>query len=621
MPESGLMKKNLAGFLIAFLLCTGLGQASAQGGVRIDLNNLETTSFPVMTAGLDVFDASGNFVTGLSPETITLLEDNQPRPVTIEEFQPGVDFALALDPGAYFAYRDARGLTRFDKVVQVVRDWAAAHADSLGDDLSLVPIGGVPLMHSDSSAAFLSTLDAYQPTLQTILSSPQTLSLAMDAVSEPRSGSGMKPVVLYITSIPTAGNIPVLQNLTQRAVDQMIRVHVWIVTSPDLSSTSGATALKDIAIQTGGQWVLFSGTEPLPSPEEYLAPLRHAYRLEYSSAIQASGGHTLSAQVNLNGETVASASLPFELDVQSPNPILVAPPEQIIRTAPDERTTETALFLPSQQLIDIIIEFPDGHTRPLVRTALYVDGIQVEENTAAPYDQFSWDLSGYSISGQHLLTVEAMDGIGLSKVSLGIPVQVTVVQPRFGLLPWLSRNRSWVALAAALSAGMGLGVILVRGRSRKHPPGTGRRASPSDPLTQSIPPGGSTRAQHLPWTRSVKTPEAHLVRLKDDGQPVTAPSIPIAQAEIVFGSDPIQATRILDDPSVSPKHARLIVSQGEYVLSDEKSTAGTWVNYEQVIEPRRLQHGDVIHIGRVSYRFLLRRQMEIPLPQVIPLKK
>jgi len=615
------MKKNLAGFLIAFLLCTGLGQASAQGGVRIDLNNLETTSFPVMTAGLDVFDASGNFVTGLSPETITLLEDNQPRPVTIEEFQPGVDFALALDPGAYFAYRDARGVTRFDKVVQVVRDWAAAHADSLGDDLSLVPIGGVPLMHSDSSAAFLSTLDAYQPTLQTILSSPQTLSLAMDAVSEPRSGSGMKPVVLYITSIPTAGNIPVLQNLTQRAVDQMIRVHVWIVTSPDLSSTSGATALKDIAIQTGGQWVLFSGAEPLPSPEEYLAPLRHAYRLEYSSAIQASGGHTLSAQVNLNGETVTSASLPFELDVQSPNPILVAPPEQIIRTAPDERTTETALFLPSQQLIDIIIEFPDGHTRPLVRTALYVDGIQVEENTAAPYDQFSWDLSGYSISSQHLLTVEAMDGIGLSKVSLGIPVQVTVVQPRFGLVPWLSRNRSWVALAAALFAGMGLGVILVRGRSRKHPPGTGRRTSPSDPLTQSIPPGGSTRAQHLPWTRSAKTPEAHLVRLKDDGQPVTAPSIPITQAEIIFGSDPIQATRILDDPSVSPKHARLIVSQGVYVLSDEKSTAGTWVNYEQLTEPRRLQHGDVIHIGRVSYRFLLRKPMEIPLPQVIPLKK
>jgi pSer/pThr/pTyr-binding forkhead associated (FHA) protein len=121
--------------------------------------------------------------------------------------------------------------------------------------------------------------------------------------------------------------------------------------------------------------------------------------------------------------------------------------------------------------------------------------------------------------------------------------------------------------------------------------------------------------------RSVRAPEAHLVRLKDDGQPLTAPSIPIAQVETIFGSDPIHATRILDDPSVSPLHARLYVSQGEYILSDEKSTAGTWVNYEQVTSPRRLRHGDVIHIGRVSYRFLLRKPPEIPPPRVFPLKK
>ncbi len=621
MPESRLMRNNLAGFLVVFLLFTGLGRASAQGGARLELYNLETASFPVMTAGLDVFDASGNFVTGLTPESITLLEDDQPRLATVAEFQPGVEFALALDPGTYFSYRDARGVTRFDKVVQTVREWALMHADSLGDDMSLVPLGGIPLMHSDTSASFVSTLDAYQPNLQTIFSSPQTLSLAMDAVSEPPSAPGMKPAVLYITSLPTAANIPILQNLTQRAVAQKIRVTIWIVTSPDLFSTSGATALKDLAIQTGGQWVLFSGEEPLPSPEEYLAPLRHAYRLEYSSAIQVSGGHTLGVQVSLNGETITSASLPFELDVQSPNPILVAPPEQIVRTAPDERTTDTTLFLPSRQSIDAIIEFPDGYTRPLVRTALYADGILVDENTAAPFDQFSWDLSGYSVSGQHLLTVEAVDSIGLSKVSLGIPVMVTVVQPRFGLLPWLARNRSWVALAAALLAGIGLGAILVRGRGRKHPAGTGRRASPGDPLTQSIPPGGRTRLPQKSGMRSVRAPEAHFVRLKDDGQPLTAPSIPIAQVETIFGSDPIHATRILDDPSVSPLHARLYVSQGEYILSDEKSTAGTWVNYEQVTSPRRLRHGDVIHIGRVSYRFLLRKPPEIPPPRVFPLKK
>jgi hypothetical protein len=426
---------------------------------------------------------------------------------------------------------------------------------------------------------------------------------------------------LYITSLPTAGDLPVLQNLTQRAVAGHIRVHVWIVASQDSFSTSGATALKDLAIQTGGQYVLFSGEEPLPSPEIYLAPLRHAYRLTYSSGILTSGGHTLTAQVSLNGETVTSAALPFELEVQPPNPIMVALPVQIVRTAPDERTTAVSSFLPTQQTISIIIEFPDGRTRPLVRTSLYVDGVLADENTAEPFDQFAWDLSGYATSGQHILTVEAVDTFGLSKVSLGVPVLVTVVRPQVGLLPWLSRNSLWVALGAILLAGGGLGAILTRSRVKKRRSATAGRGSRRDPLTQSVQTEGGKRGLRLPWNRPAKPSGAYLVRLKDDGQPIAAPPIPITMPEITFGSDPIQATHILDDPSISPLHARLKVEHGEYILSDEKPAAGTWINYEQLTTPRHLQHGDVLHIGRLSYRFLLHKPPEHPKPQVIPTKK
>jgi len=319
--------------------------------------------------------------------------------------------------------------------VQVVKEWAAAHPDSLDDDLSLLPTGGTPATHLATTAAFSDALAAYQPKLLSLVSSPETLSRALDVVSETTSQTGRKPVVLYITSIPAAGDIPVLQNLTQRAVAEHIRVHIWIVASKDFFSKPGATALKDLAIQTGGQYFPFSGDEPLPSPENYLAPLRHAYRLEYSSSILTSGGHTLTVQVNLNGETVTSAALPFELDVQPPNPILLAPPEQIVRTAPDERTTAASSFLPTQQPISIIIEFPDGRTRSLVRTALYVDGVLADENTAEPFDQFTWDLSGYATSGQHILTVEAVDNFGLSKVSLGLPVLVTLSGRRLVCCP------------------------------------------------------------------------------------------------------------------------------------------------------------------------------------------
>lgn len=613
------MRKFLAIFLSVFLLFTGVTAARAQSAARLSLFALQTDSFPTMTTGLDVFDSAGNFITGLTPDAVTLLEDDQPRPLnSLEELQPGTEFALALDPGMYFSYRDANAVTRFDKVVQVIKEWAAAHPDSLGDDLSLLPNGGTPAVHLTATAAFSEALAAYQPNLLGIVSSPQTLSLALDAVSEPVSQAGSKPVVLYITSVPAAGDIPALQNLTQRAVAGHIRVHVWMVASRDFFSTSGATALKDLAIQTGGQVVLFSGEEPLPSPEIALAPLRHSYRLTYSSGILTSGGHTLTAQVSLNGEMVTSNPQSFDLDVQPPNPILVAPPEQIVRTAPDERTTDTLTFLPARQPVNIIIEFPDGRTRPLVRTALYVDGVLADENTVEPFDQFTWDLTAYASSGEHILKVEALDGIGLSKVSLGVPVLVTVVRPQVGLLPWLSRNSLWVALGAILLAGGVLGVTLVRSWVKRRRSAATGRGSSRDPLTQPVQAGRGKRGIRLPWSRPVKPSDAYLVRLKDDGQPVTAPAIPVTVPEMTFGSDPLQVTRILDDPSVSPLHARLKEEHGAYFLLDESTVAGTWVNYEQLTTPRSLQHGDVLHIGRLSYRFMLRKPPDRPAPQVIP---
>ena len=616
------MRKTLPLFFSIYLLFAGLMRVQAQTSSRVSLYDLQTGSFPTITAGLDIFDSTGNFVTGLTSDSITLLEDNQPRSLTsIEELQPGVQFALALDPGPYFAYRDANAVSRYDKIIQVITAWSATHPDSLGDDLSLVPTDGTVSTHLGTTAAFSEALGAYHPNLQSITSSPETLSRALDVVSETPPQAGMKPVVLYITSVPTADAIPALDNLTQRAVDQNIRVNVWIVASTDFFSTSGATALKDLAIRTSGQYFLFSNVEPLPSPELYLTPLRHSYLLTYSSGVLTSGGHTLMVKVNLSDGMVTSAPLTFDLSILPPNPILVSPPVQIVRTAPDTRTTAIESFIPTLQPIDIIIEFPDGRQRPLVRTTLYVDGQKAAENTSEPFDQFKWDLRNYTVSGQHVLTVEAVDSFGLSKVSLGVPVMVTIVRPQVGLLPFLSRNSQWVALAAILIAGVGVGMTLAWSWRKKHRPGKTAKKFHHDPLTQSVQDNGQRHGLRLPWRRPARLSEAYLVRLKDDGLPITSPSIPVITPEMIFGSDPIQATRILDDPSVSPLHARLREENGKYILSDEKSAAGTWVNFERLTTPRRLQHGDIVHIGRFSYRFMLRSSPERPAPKVTPIKK
>jgi FHA domain len=612
------MRKFQALILCIYLLFAGLipAHAQEQSSARVSLYSLQTGDFPTISAGLDVTDPAGNVVTGLKPEAITLLEDNQPRPLTsLQEVQTGVEIAMALDPGPTFAFRDANAVTRYDKIVQVLKDWAASHPDTLGDDLSLIPTYGTLSTHLAKTAAFSDALAAYLPNLQFITPSLNTLARALDTVSEPAPQAGMKRTVLFVTSPTSVDAIPTLRNLTERAKAQNVRVDVWIVASVDFFPSSGATALKDLAIQTGGQYVLFSGEEPLPGLEMVLAPLRNTYRLTYRSGILTTGGHTLTVQANLDGETVTSEPFPLELNIQPPNPILVAPPEQIVRHSPDEHTTTTTAFLPNQQSIDIIIEFPDGRTRPLVSTTLFVDSQKVAENTAEPFDHFSWDLRDYASSGQHILSVEAVDSFGLSKVSLGVPVTITIIKPQFGLMPFLSRNSLWVALAAILLSGAVLGVILAGGRIRRQSR-LAERESKIDPLTQPVEGVTGRRSIRLRLKHPVKQPDAYLVRLKDDGQPVTAPPIPVNTPEMTFGSDPMLVTRILDDPSVSPLHARLREKNGEYILSNEKSTAGTWVNYELLTAPRRLQHGDVLHIGRLAYRFMLRKPPERPAPQI-----
>lgn len=616
------MRKFPLLLLVFLLLFTGLIPAGAQSQAapRLNLYSLQTGSYPTISAGLDVFDSSGNVISGMQADAITLLEDDQPRPLkTLEETQLGVVFALALDPGPFFAYRDANAVSRYDKVVQVIKDWLATHTDTLGDDLSLVPTYGTLSAHLETTAAFTDALAAYQPDLPTITPSLNTLARALDTVSEKTPQPGMKRAVLLVSSPTSVDDLPTLQNLTEHAVAQQVRVDVWIVASADFFSAPGATALKDLAIRTGGQYTTFSGVEPLPSPEGTLAPLRPTYRLTYVSGLLASGEHTLLAQASLEGETISSQALTFALDIQPPNAILVAPPEQIVRQAPDARTTVATAFVPDQQPIDIIVEFPDGRTRPLVRTTLFVDGQKVAENTAEPFDTFIWDLSGYATSGQHSLSVEAVDSLGFSKTSLSVPVLVTIVKPQYGLLPFLSRNSLWVALIAILFAGAVLGVILAGGRIRRRMRPAERKAA-LDPVTQPVATVKSGHNLRVPWKRPAKPAEAYLVRLKDDGQPMTAPPIPISTPEITFGSDPLQVTRILDDPSVSPLHARLREQNGEYILSDEKSVAGTWVNYVALTAPQRLQHGDVLQIGKLSYRFMLRKPPEQPSPKITPTK-
>ena len=629
------MRKFLLILLGLLVLAGSNSTVRAQNGGSARLSLVDAQGFPTVTALLDVYDDQGTPITNLGPENVTILEEGQPRDVSeLVESAPPAQIVVAVNPGPPLAIRDGGGIERFERVTEVLAGWAGARIDPF-DDLSLVSIAGPIITHAEPSDWAVS-LTSYRPDFRSTIPNIQSLAIALNTVNEPTPIPGMKRAILLITPHMDDPNIvQVINDFIAQALESDVRVSVWFVDGEMYFETPSATAFKSLAQQTGGSYFAFSGLETFPDPESYFAPLRHLYSLSYNSTLTTSGSHSLVAEIQIPTGTITSESQTFDLDVQPPNPILVMPPIQIVRQAPADDPFNTELLLPEQQQIEIIIEFPDNHPRPLTRTTLYVDGIPVAQNDAEPFDRFVWDLSAYDASGEHALVVGVVDSLGMNKASISVPVVVTVVHAPTGPQAFLARYRTQIALGAILLAGGILLVILLSSRLRirsRQERRTARQRS-IDPVTQPVqiqqaePPSKKKKnskgkqAKRLPWTRADRLPDApaYLTRLGSNGEPVTGNPIPLIEREITFGTDPVQAEHVLDHPSIAALHAHLNRTEGgDFMLIDNESVAGTWVNYDSIPgEGHILKHGDVVHFGQLMYRFSLKNPPADPEPKII----
>ena len=173
-------------------------------------------------------------------------------------------------------------------------------------------------------------------------------------------------------------------------------------------------------------------------------------------------------------------------------------------------------------------------------------------------------------------------------------------------------------------------IVLLSGRLRIRSRSERRadRKRNTDPVTQPVkiqqaePPAKQKQAKRPPWTRTERWQDApaYLTRLGAGGEPVTGHPIPLIEKEITFGTDPVQAAHVLDHPSVAALHARLKRTDGgDFLLFDNNTVAGTWVNYDPISEDGRiLRHGDVVNFGQLMYRFSLKNPPADAEPKITP---
>jgi hypothetical protein len=607
----------------------------AQTAAYAEIARIDAADFPQISALVEVFDADGGFIPGIRPADVTVYEDGQEREAgSIREVDVPVQVVVAINPGPPLAIRDSNGVARFERAVEALRLWAEAQPGDSRDDFSLVSLSGSLINHASVDDWFVS-LNAFKPDFRNSTANLQTLSIALDTVSAPTPEPGMKRAVLFITPRMDDPDIDnTVAPLIQRAVDSKVKVFVWFIDAEEFNVLPSANAFKTLAQQTGGGFFSFSRNETFPDLDAYFAPMRFIYEVKYTSALTSSGEHALRFDFTAGETTISAADLTFSVDVQPPNPILVSPPRQITRQPPADDPYNPEILEPSQQIVEIIVEFPDGHPRDLVRTTLYVDGQVVAENTKEPFESFVWDYSAFTESGQHQIVVEAEDSLGLTKSSIATPVTFTVIQPPGSTEVFLAQYRSELVLGSIIVTGFALLVILVRSRVKNMPESRRRKArkAKEDPVTQPVtsltePTASARKAKsRFAWMnlRQSRVPlaPAYLIRLKNGGEPASASPIPLLEKEITFGADPVQSMHVLDDPSIAPLHARIKQNgEGSFMLMDHGSVAGTWVNYEAVTrEGVRLKHGDRIHFGMMHYRFDLSQPPAESEPKVIPQK-
>lgn len=80
-------------------------------------------------------------------------------------------------------------------------------------------------------------------------------------------------------------------------------------------------------------------------------------------------------------------------------------------------------------------------------------------------------------------------------------------------------------------------------------------------------------------------------------------TIPLPVGETIIGRTPECRVQIIG-PSVSRRHARIVISEQGAAIEDLQSLNGTYVEDQKIDQSTPLKHGDQIRIGKERVRFL-----------------
>lgn len=599
-------------FIMILMLLGNPTLGLAQTDTDFRISEPVVDAFPRVTLYVQVVDQNGRRVANLPDASFRLFEDNElALDLQLDETLVGARLVFVLNTTSELRIRDTLGRSRFDLVRSELLDWwALPDFTRLGiDDYSIVTAAGTLISHTQSIAELASTLDNLSPDFADQQSAYRLLFDSLDLTTARPPVAGMPTALIFFTALPRSPlDLPV-DNIIARAQGTNTAIFPVLIATPEAIEQPEAEPLVRIAEETGGSLLIFQEQVGLSSLAQTIAGQRLQYKLDYTSPATTPGTHTIRLEFSVDGQELGSLERSYILDLQPADVIVLEPPEHITR-ATDDPTTPLNLLPPTELQISFLTTFSDQFDRPLGASQLLVDGQVVDQRTDPPYSPLNWDLSGYLESDLHQLQVRVVDSIGMESLSSVHPVSLEVVPPLQGLAAIRPAFGYMLAALGVLLAGVILAAGVISLGQRDPFSRYAREPAAKIDITeikaslQREPPEGPAEA----FLHPVSDAEIGL------------PSIPMTGVDLLLGTDPSLAATPIQHPSVDRLHARLIrQADGGYILRDQGSTAGTWVNFERVPDKGvRIKHGDLIHIGMAEFRFEL---VDAPPPRPILVRR
>lgn len=516
----------------------------------------------------------------------------------------GVDLAFVLDVNATYLQVDGRDeMSRRDKVADSISRFAEQFMSPAGLDRVSVIVPD----EAGEEAAFLgreivrpgellSIIDAYNPVPPRLAPLQSMLATAIDQLSAGEEGR-FRAILLYTD----AGRLnQQLDSQTLVEAAQVAHIPIFVaILGADASEDEIANAAR-LYSPTNGAYVHMPEPEATDLFYDIFRQQGLQIELSYESEERRNGEHELSVSLGNVRDTAR-----FELTLAPPEVTIVAQ-QTDVRRAGSAVDTPLPLLQPAILPLTVQIIWPDGRPRRLSELAFRVDGVPQPLSTGLTPDDnglipLIWDISERD-AGRYRLEVAVSDMLGFAAVAEPLTVEIEVARPlpptatpaptRVPTPPLQERAGNLLPLLLLAAAAFVIsGIILWISRRRRTLAPATTKSLPSQANPLAAPSADDRHVAVLVWS--------------DDA--VGTDRIELVADHVLLGRDPEAVDIVMEDPSISRLHARIRRNAaGEYWLYDEGSIEGTFLNYERLgLAPHRLQHEDILQMGRVTLRFRL----------------